>query len=181
MGAMMADLAQFILTILKDTPWWVWVLLAYLIFQGTRALRGGATTFLRLSIMPLAFAVWGLWTIFDLFHGSAASIALWALSFAAGIGLGMAYMASVEVRFDRERQLVELPGSSFTLVWSLLIFCIKYALAVLLAIEPDTLASLWFLIADVGITGLIAGMFAGRLLSLRQKYRSTALTDAAVA
>ncbi|WP_230530649.1 DUF6622 family protein [Microvirga roseola] len=177
----MADTGRFILAVLSNTPWWSWAFLAYLIVQGLRAMKGGQTTFLRLSTMPVAFALWGLWTVFDRFHGSGLSIAIWVVSFCLGTAFGIARTAAIEVHFEKERQVFDLPGSTFTLASSLLVFGIKYTLAVLSAIQPEAPTGLWFLICDVGSTGLIAGMFAGRLFSLRQKYKSAISSDPAVA
>jgi len=168
----MADSGQFILAVLRNTPWWTWVLLAYLILQGIRAMRGGSTSLLRLSIVPIAFAAWGLWGIFDRFDGSRFSIAIWLMSVGIGFTFGMVHMASLNVGINKRERTLELPGSSIALISGLLVFMIKYVLAVLSAIHPQVLTETWFLIVDVGITGLVAGLFAGRLFNLWQRYRT---------
>jgi hypothetical protein len=170
---------RFIIAVLKNTPWWTWVLLAYLIYQGVRAMRGGPTSLMGLSIIPIALLVWGLWVVVDRFHGNGPSLIVWVICFALGLSFGILRTASLSIHVDKERNTIELPGSSMALVSALLVFGIKYALAVLSAVRPDTVATLWFLIVDVGTTGLIAGVFAGRLFSLWRKYKSAAPRGAA--
>jgi hypothetical protein len=67
-----------------------------------------------------------------------------------------------------------MPGSSLALATGLLVFGIKYGLAVFLAIHPEARSTLWFLVVDVGVTGLVAGVFAGRLFMLWRRYTSEA-------
>jgi hypothetical protein len=169
----MTNIGPFILVVLKNTPLWVWALLAYLILQGTRALKGGPTSFTRLSIMPIAFAIWGLWGVFEKFHGNGFSILAWLASVGVGTAFGMLRTASLDIIVDRRTGTLELPGSAMPLISSLLVFAVKYALSVLVALRPETLAAPWFLIVDVGITGLFAGLLAGRLFSLWRKYKAT--------
>lgn len=170
----MTDIGTFILAALKNTPWWSWALLAYLIVQGVRAMRGGETSFARLSAMPIIFAVWGLWSVFALFQASMSSLIVWAVSFFPGGGLGFLRAAAMDIRTDRTRQVIILPGSAMALVSSLLIFAVKYTLAVMMAVQRDIVGATWFLIVDVGVTGLVAGLFAGRLLGLWRKYEADA-------
>jgi hypothetical protein len=46
--------------IVRGTPLWVWLLLAYLLSRGLKALKGGTTPLSKLAIVPVVFAVWGL-------------------------------------------------------------------------------------------------------------------------
>ena len=51
---------QFAWQILTHTPIWAWVLLAWLIWQGIRAMRPRTGTIGRALIVPAVFIVWGL-------------------------------------------------------------------------------------------------------------------------
>jgi hypothetical protein len=46
---------QFMIEVIARTPYWVWALLAFLLFVGTRALRPTTASFPRLAILPLVF------------------------------------------------------------------------------------------------------------------------------
>lgn len=171
---------QFILAVLRNTPWWTWALLAFLIAQGVLARRPGHASLTRLSIIPIIFLVWGLWSVFARFHGSGLSIGVWLASFALGLGFGVLRTAPLNIPINQNSRTFELPGSPMPLVSALLVFAIKYSLAVASAVHSDIRSTTWFLVADVGVTGLVAGLFAGRLLSLWLKYRSAVANNPAI-
>jgi hypothetical protein len=49
-----------ILTILRNSPWWAYALLALLIWFGIQALRPRSLSIWRLAIVPLVFIGWGI-------------------------------------------------------------------------------------------------------------------------
>jgi hypothetical protein len=51
---------QIAIRILANTPPWVWALLAYLIWQGSQAMRWRTQPIWRMLIVPLVFFVMGL-------------------------------------------------------------------------------------------------------------------------
>ncbi len=61
-----------VLQIVANTPIWVWVLLAYLLFIGIRALRPSTAPLWRIAILPMVFFVWGLASLYQM-HGLASS------------------------------------------------------------------------------------------------------------
>ena len=50
----------FALGIITHTPIWAWILLAYLVWQGIKAMQPRTTTIWRALIVPAIFIVWGL-------------------------------------------------------------------------------------------------------------------------
>jgi hypothetical protein len=166
------NMFAFVYETLRQTPLWVWVLLVYLIITGIKALKSRVTSLGNMSAIPMAFTIWGLWTVFSVFHGSGQSILLWFLSFISGCIIGALYASRLSIQVDRETGTISLPGSPFVLILSLAIFALKYALNVWAAVEPAATNLLAFLVAHVGITGLAAGMFAGRVVMLWHKARN---------
>ncbi len=51
---------MFVITVLRHTPIWVWVLLAFLIYRGIMMLRPREVSPSRMLIIPVVFLVWGL-------------------------------------------------------------------------------------------------------------------------
>src|SRR5690242_13650991 len=51
---------QFALGIITHTPIWVWAILAYLIWQGIKAMQPRTTAIWRALIVPVVFIVLGL-------------------------------------------------------------------------------------------------------------------------
>ena len=50
----------FFYQILIHTPPWVWILLAYLVFQGIKAMQPRKTPIWRALIVPVVFIAWGI-------------------------------------------------------------------------------------------------------------------------
>ena len=79
-------------------------------------------------------------------------------------------MNRVVVRFDKEKNLVGLPGSWFMLFSLMTIFCIRYFLGMTYAMHPEWRGNL-VLFAFEGIAIAISAMFIGRALSILQKHK----------
>jgi hypothetical protein len=161
-----------IVQIIAGTPWWVWILFVLLLWIGVRALKTSAAPFWRLLILPAVFFVWGVVGVVTRYPISATSLGLWLVAFALGGGLGVLIAANIAVRADKTHGLIEIPGNKFTLVLILVIFATKYAFGVLQGMEPGILADPRYFVADLGVSGLLAGVWTGRLAGLRRKYRA---------
>lgn len=156
--------------ILAGTPAWVWVLLVFLVYRGIQASRPGVVQFWRLLILPVVFGIWGIYSVLTEFTGWLGPAVL-AAAFAVGMWLGAIPARSVQVRADRQRGLIGLPGSWGTLVYVMVIFVAKYVLGATLDIHPPVAQQAWFVVVYAGIDGFLVGMFAGQLRELWRKYQ----------
>ena len=159
-----------LLLILKNTPIWVWIVLALLLWLGVQGLKPRAVALPRIFITPAVFITWGLVAL--ALRSSPPILLDWALTAACGIGLALATVRLEGLRVDHERSLVHLPGSILPFVRNLVIFGAKYVLAVAIAIHPEQRGTLVFW--DVGISGLSAGYFVGWLVRFLLAYRRAA-------
>lgn len=50
----------FVSGIVTHTPLWAWLLLAYLVCQGIKAMQPRTTSVWRALILPVIFIVWGV-------------------------------------------------------------------------------------------------------------------------
>ena len=164
---------QFVTEIIARTPLWVWALFAFLLFIGVRALRPSTASFARLAILPLVFLVWGLSGFVTTYGFRPLGIAVWLAAGVIGFALGRVAVRAIAIQADKERGLIRLPGSAAPLVLILTIFATKYVLGVLSGIQPGISADPLYMAADVGVSGLLTGMFAGRIYGLRRKYQAT--------
>jgi hypothetical protein len=161
-----------VFTIVQNTPWWVFALLALLIFLGVQALRPRIVAVWRLLVIPAVFIAWGLATLATRSFGSPVLLLDWLAACAAGAVIGWRTARLEGVTFDRVRGIVQVPGSAFPLVRNVVIFAAKYCLAAAMAIAPASRAGLlWW---DVGVSGLAAGYFLCWLVRFAVKYRATA-------
>jgi hypothetical protein len=154
--------------ILANTPWWVWLVLAVLVALGIQALRPRRVTLARALITPVVFSIWGLIGLVLTALGAPAALLAWAVAAAAG-----AAVASLRpVRLAVADGLVQLPGSPAPLLRNLLIFAVKFALAVALARLPERHAEL--VLWDAGVSGALAGYFLGWMVKVIRFYRRAA-------
>jgi hypothetical protein len=172
---------QTIVEIIARTPWWVWILFLFLLWIGVHALRPAVMPFWRLAFLPAVFLAWGLQGLFARYAIGAFSLGVWLVAVAIGIALGLLLVARIRLRADRSHGLAWLPGGATTLVLILLIFSARYTFGVLQGMTPSIVADPWFLLADVGLAGLVAGMFVGRLIGLWRKYRVAPQEDLSAA
>lgn len=163
--------------ILQGTPAWVWILLAYLILQGVAAMKTRIILFWRLLIIPSVFTIMGLYGVIKILHFNALAVGAWLVAIAIGCYLGVLLVRHIAIRANQSKGLVELPGSPVTLVLILVIFVVKYAIAYRLAIDPLSARQAWFIVFDAGISGLVTGMFVGRVWIYYKKYKAAPEVD----
>lgn len=163
---------QFVIEVVARTPYWVWALFAFLLFIGIRGLKPTTASFARLAILPVVFLAWGLSGFATTYGLRPVGITVWIAALAVGAGIGLLVARSIEIHSDKERGLISLPGTAVNLVLILIIFATKYTLGALAGMRPEITGELLYMATDVGVSGLLTGMFAGRLLGLWRKYRA---------
>jgi hypothetical protein len=155
---------------LKETPWWVYVLFIYLVKRGLTVRRPAVQPFARLIIVPALFTVWGLYELIERFQPRAGLILVWALTLLAGGALGYALLHRITVRADHQNRLIARPGDPTFLPLVILIFAVKYAFSFALGAHPGLAESHVFAMSDVGASGLITGVFLGKLAAYGLKF-----------
>lgn len=165
------------LQIIVNTPPWVWVLLAFLLFLGIRALRPGTAPLWRIAILPAVFCVWGVSGLFSLHTPTPGRVLPWLAAIAVGVGIGMAIARLQPIRADKKRGLVRVPGGPLTLVLILGIFATKYLFGVLHGMSPALFAEPRFWLTEIVLSGTMTGMLAGRFVGLWQQYRAAPHED----
>ena len=168
-----------ILQIVANTPIWVWVLLAFLLVIGIRALRPATAPLWRVAILPCVFFVWGIFSLYQLHGLGLMRVLPWAMALAIGAMVGRLIASLQPIRADKTRRLVRTAGGPLTLVLILLIFSTKYEFGFLHATQPGLFADARFWLAEIAISGVLAGMFIGRFAALLRQYRAAPHEDLA--
>jgi uncharacterized protein DUF6622 len=160
---------RFALGILTHTPLWVFVLLAYLVWQGILSLRPRTMPIWRLMIVPAVFIVMGLSRI-----ALRPEDGMWPLlSWLAGAMLCAPLGLTTGPRLlavDRKNGHVTRAGSKIPLARNIIVFLLQYAIAVTAALDPHGHAA----VALIGraISGACAGYFIGWIIALLRHYRN---------
>ena len=147
---------MFAVQILRHTPPWVWLLLAYLIFVGVRRMGMRTQSLTRVWTTPVIFIVMGVSGALARHQPAALAVPAWV----AGVLLGAAPGALTSPRhiaYDRAARRVRFRGSLFPLIRNLLIFAAQYGIAVMAATGGGPRLALW----AIGVSGASAGYFLG--------------------
>jgi uncharacterized membrane protein (GlpM family) len=149
--------------ILRNTPTWVWGLLAGLVALGASQLRDRTASFFRVSLMPVAmtaFSVWGTFTALGRSGALAGAIAVWLV--AAGIAFAVLAQGRANARFDPVRRVYHLPGSFVPLLLIVGVFLVKYVVGVELAMAPRLMQDTQYALTVAALYGAFTGIFVGR-------------------
>jgi hypothetical protein len=163
------DHPQIIGPVLRNTPAWVWGLLAALIALGVTQLRDRTASLVRVSVMPVAmtgFAIWGLSGAFGQSPMFGYAMLAWVVV-AAVVFAAMAMTAAPKgTTYDAATRTYFLPGSVVPLALIVVIFFTRYVVNVDIAMQPSLKADGLYTVFVAGLYGVSAGIFIGRAARL---------------
>lgn len=158
---------EAITDIIRQTPTWVGVLLAGLIWLGLSATRSRDVHIGRLALMPIAMSGLALWGVQSAFAPSgrlAELLAVWVACYAAVVAAGWNSRAPSGTRYAPATRSLQVPGSWVPLLLILIVFLMKYGVGVQLAMEPALSHHTSFAFATTTVYGALSGLFAVRSL-----------------
>jgi hypothetical protein len=157
--------------IFSHTPLYVWAILGFLVYRGVLASRAREVTLRKLSIIPLVMLALSLSGVARSFGLDGAASVAWLAGAVAGGALAWSLSNTSKLTAYPERGSVQRPGSWVPLVLMMGIFCMKYAVAVSLAIVPAYAHASGFVLPVCAVYGLFSGIFIGGLLRTVAFYR----------
>ncbi|MCG8710523.1 DUF1453 family protein [Brenneria sp. 4F2] len=160
------------LIILRHTPSWVWVLLAYLIYAGIKARQPRRQSLPRLLLLPIVFLYWGASSILHTLAIREVAVAGFVLALSVGACLGWMLGKTAGVYRPDSRDF-ERRGSSVPLVLMLLTFCLRFYFSVQLTWFPELADSVIFCALSGAVGGITGGIFSGITLRLLNQMRRT--------
>ena len=157
------------LGIARQTPPWVWLLLAGLVALGLSQWRERRASLARVTVLPVAMALLSLLGLVTAFAEGGVLIAAlvsWLASFAL-VGLLLRRLRVPSgTRYEPSMARFNLPGSPWPLLLILAIFLLKYAVGVELAMQPQAARDLHFVLGVAALYGALSGVFATRTAAL---------------
>ncbi|MFH1644396.1 MAG: DUF6622 family protein [bacterium] len=166
-----------ILEAMAGTPWWAWVALFYVISIGILNLKTRVRQLYTIFILPTIFLVMFLQSLISNFGFSFYPWLIWLIALFAGLNLGWFLFINIQIKADRKKQLIKIPGSPATLILVLLVFAVKYFFGYTQAVNPEFAQSLFFVNSKLISSGCIEGIFIGRVLFYLNKYFSVESED----
>lgn len=156
---------------ISGTPWWVWVLFAYIIVIGLKAKNARVVPLYKLLIVPLLFVSLTLHTLTEV-PMTEVNILGFIAPTLLGLGLGFWQIWRLHLKVDKKRKLLHIPGSWVTLVLVLVIFSSKYYFEYTETINPLIVEQVSFVVAMLVISGLCTGIFIGRAVCYLYRFRT---------
>ena len=163
--------------IFSHTPLYVWAILAFLVYRGVLASRAREVTLRKLCIIPLVMLALSLSGVHGSFGFDGAAPFAWLAGALGGAALAWSLTDARKVTAIPERASVRRPGSWLPLALMLSIFCMKYAVAVTLAIAPAYAHAPGFVLPVCAAYGCFSGIFLGGLLRTVAIYRQAQMTS----
>lgn len=159
---------SYIVGILVNTPWWVWLILIVVTTLGLRDLRPRRLSPVGMSVLPLVSLFLSLLGLIR-YGPPLPAIAAWAFAAAVGgtVGVGRASRRSM-IPADGE---IRVAGSWFSLGLGLSIFAVQYAQGVLNALVPGLRADPLWVAASFAFSGFTLGLGTGWLSRMHQRVR----------
>lgn len=166
---LIAQHPQALAPIVKNTPTWVWGLLAALLALGLSQIRSRSASLGRMTMLPVAMTGLSLWGMFAAF-GNSPLFGYVLLAWATGAALMLTLIAPQApqrgTRYDAVSRSFQIPGSWAPLLLILSIFVIKYIVGVDLAMQSSLASDAQYTLVVGALHGMFSGIFAGRAASL---------------
>jgi hypothetical protein len=164
----MIVLQQFLI----NTPWWVYLIFAYLIYRGIMASQPRVISFSRALLLPVIIFALGAHTLLTITTWNAALLINWSITFIIGVAIGWATTKLGQFRVDRDNGLIEVPGSWFTIIIIFIIFACKYYIGYVTAVSPDIAQQTSSLHIIFAISGITMGLLIGRVIHYIYCYKT---------
>jgi len=155
----------------SHTPLYVWAILGFLVYRGVLASRTRELSLRKLCMIPLVMLALSLSGVAGSFGMHGIAPYAWATGMLAGTALAWTLGNPRSITAFPERGTVQRVGSWLPLILMLAIFCMKYAVAVTLAVAPAQAHAAGFVLTVCSLYGVFSGIFLGGLLRTLQVYR----------
>lgn len=160
-------ISSSIVTTLAHTPWWVFAVLAALLFLGYQQSRSRTMSRKRLMLLPLAMLLFSFYSAFSSFDLGWLTTLGWVVGFGSTILAG-APKELAKTGIGDTSKPITVQGSWWPLILMMVIFCIRYLLGYAQARSPALLDQPWFMGSISFSLGLLSGVFMLRAwLALR--------------
>ncbi len=155
--------------ILRNTPVWVWGLLAVLTWAGLSQARARTASLARIVVMPVAMTALSIWGVTSAFGASPMFgyvMLMWMVIAATTFALIASMSPPAGAQYDGATRTYSLPGSWVPMALILGIFLVRYWVNVEIAIQPQLKGDGQYTLVVGALYGFLSGIFAGRAARL---------------
>lgn len=160
-----------LIEIVRHTPYWVWIVLAVLLRRGYAMTRPQQLPRERAALLPAALLLLSLAGVVTSFGARPDVLACWAAALLLAAYEAQRGGPAPGPRYLPQQRSFAVPGSWTPLLLIVLIFTLKYAVGVALALHGELHRSAGFALGIGSAYGGLSGVFLGRALRLWQAWR----------
>lgn len=130
---------QDVLSALSNTPKWVLILFIFLVIIGIKASKTRVVKIKSVFILPVIFTYMSVHDLIANFEIRMYEVSVWLAAILIGTLIGWAsiYRLHEEIRIDKRKHLIQLPGTWVTLGIIFIIFASKYYFGYELSTHPE--------------------------------------------
>lgn len=156
----------FFLTLVTNTPLWVWAAFAYLLFIGIKATTPRTIFIPKLFIIPLVLTCLKYKVFLNL---ERATFLYYSITLLLALLIGFFVGKNENIQLTKQKLTIFLPGNFSTLILLLIFFSIKYVFGYLNATNQELYSqiALW----EIIISALFSGFFLGKALLYSYYYK----------
>lgn len=164
------------LGILKASPWLAYIIFWYLdvswrSYYSRHRLSARIISFIQLIFIPLLLLAWLLYPLIVKYGVNRTTVSIWSCAIMTGLYIGWFMAKRVALTFDIERRRVIVPGIWSTLLSVLLVFVGEYYINFSYVTNPLARNNIFFIGADLVLSGLVSGIALGKLWCFLNNYR----------
>jgi len=156
---------ETIVQFLKHTPTYVYAIFAYLLYVGIKSSKDRVVSIIRTPIIGLVFLYLAASTIYKSFPDTGFIWGTFFLSLITGSFLGYLQVYKQDIKIDKAKKLIALPGTWSTIIILLIIFVGKYYIGYNHHEKPEMFQKLEFQLLGLGIMGISSGLFVGKTIN----------------
>lgn len=166
-----------VMSAIRGTPWWVWLVFAFLIYRGINALKPRVTQLRSIFLMPTIFFGFAINSLLKNPCTAPYTLILWVLALLMGIAAAWFLNSHIVIKADKRKHLIQLPGTVSVLITVMSIFAIKYFFGYMAAVHADLCSIPAFIYIRLILYGGLSGLSVGKMLQYLQKYYHTETID----
>lgn len=154
-----------ILSFLQGTPWWVFLIFAYLIIMGLRATKKNVIPIRRIFIVPIILIGMKCYSFLSILrHGSVFVLVSMFLQYSLLLGfggfIGWSFAQKIQIYSLKESNSIVVPGSLHMFILLMLLFSLKYYVGYMIALG-DT-ENMYVQLITRAILPVMTGILLGR-------------------
>ncbi len=157
------NVINIIAEVISGTPFYVWILLIFLLKRGLNSAKDGEVSFPKMFIVPLIFMVWGLEKLFTGFSYLNIAMIFYIIFMCFGLLISYFLYSRYRKLYIKDNSLYKT-GTYLPLIFVIVNFFVKYLLGVALSINPSLYGTLYFSTLYSLLCGFSVGLFIGGIL-----------------